>query len=63
MPIAHDDVANAVAGAVDAALGSGVGLASISDASWQRILRDVDAMPRWEWNPSFRDDGPTPRFP
>jgi hypothetical protein len=61
MPNAHDDLANAVAGAVDVALGSGIGLASLSDAQWQKILTDVDAMPRYQWSPSFRES-PT-RFP
>jgi hypothetical protein len=51
MPNAHDDSANAVAGVVDLALGSGLGLAALSDAQWEGILTDVAAMPRYKWAP------------
>jgi hypothetical protein len=40
-PGGHDDVANAVAGAVAQALGHG-GLAAIPIEAWVRILNDVD---------------------
>jgi hypothetical protein len=50
-PNGHDDVANAAAGALVLASGAAMGLAAISDASWHRILADVDAMPRYRWAP------------
>jgi hypothetical protein len=58
-PNAHDDLANAVAGAVLLA-GAAAGLSSLSDGQWQKILEDVDGY-RWTPAPRFYDDAP--RFP
>jgi hypothetical protein len=59
-PNAHDDLANAVAGALVLAAGAAAGLAVISESQWSKILSDVDAMPRYRWSPSFPET--TPRF-
>jgi hypothetical protein len=53
-PNAHDDLGNALAGVVDLALGSGAGLASITDAQWQTILRDIDKAGPYR-APEFRE--------
>jgi hypothetical protein len=59
-PNAHDDLANAVAGALVLASGAAMGMSAISDSQWQRILEDVDRMP--VWRPAVPGESATPRF-